>query len=474
MFKTIKSKLFLISVTVVFSFFATTLVSTALLIRKAHIDFIINDLLNDLNLFYQHRIEHSLAEKNIEGIRKIVLEEVEEHCVVDVIDTTGTVVMRSDGNMPETPISLKEKEFRISRKAYGYSVRPGLNGEESIYVVMPLAYGNQQIGFIRITTPLHSLKKILYRFFRLIAALFVAAMLISLVLNYLLSRSIYMPLLQMKQIAQEISSGKLDKTIEPSNGKDEIGTLVRVFNSMIEKLRIVKEERETIFSHIAHDLMTPITTIRGFMEILSDGKVNDSGEFKECLRIVEQESAYLETMIDKLRLLTRLDSLSMNYCFELLDIREAVVEAEQSLQLKIQAKNIAVHNRFDADVPHIRGDRYALKSVCINLLENAVKYSFENGTIIFSVTAQSGLVLVSIKDYGRGIASENHEKIFQRFIRINTDEHNIKGLGLGLGIVKEILTAHKARISVTSSLGEGAEFSISFLPAKPSVYKKFT
>lgn len=463
MFKHLRNKILFSYFLVLLLCFLVVLITTSLFIRRTYFSYAVEDLRDDAGLFIDEFTREAILNKDFVLLKKI-LAKAEDNYTVDILDADGLILESSQTAAGMLSAGgLAGEEFRvISPRGYGYALRKDDRGVRMIYVALPVEKDAGLIGFVRIATPLSYIENTIARLKVYVVVIFILAVAVSSLLGLVLSRNLSSPLLEMAKVAGEISGGNLQNRVKIKNRRDEIGVLARAFNEMIERLKYVRQERENILSNISHELLTPITNIRGFAETLYEGGLKDKKEIEECIEVIKRESDYLEGLIEELRLLSRLDSLSMRYDFRPLQVKEVILEAEKSLSLKVQAKGIKIHNDFMEGCPLVQADHKALRQVFINLLDNAIKYSFPNQEVWVLLRMTNKSLKISVADKGIGIAAEDQEKIFERFYRIEGSLHSEKGLGLGLSIVKEILTSHRALIEVKSAPSQGAEFIISF------------
>jgi signal transduction histidine kinase len=462
MFKHIKNRIVVSYLVVLLSCFLAVFITTSLFIRKTYFSYALNDLRDDAGLFIDDSTKDAITTKNLDLLKKIV-NKAEENYTLEIFDIKGDVAVSSTGENIVEKEDFNQDEFKIiPSRGYGYAVRKQKDKIKMVYVAIPITKENRRIGFIRISTPLLYIERTISRLRLYVVFIFMFGIAVSLPVSIFLSKGISSPLLKIAKIAREVSSGNFQKRVEINNRRDEIGILAYTFNEMIERLKQVQEERRILLSNISHELMTPITSIRGFVETLYEGRMRDKSSIEECLEVIKKESNYLEEMIEELQFISRIDALSMKYSFRALNVTDVILSAEQSLSVKIIKKDITVVNDFLKDCPCIKGDYKTLRQVFVNLLDNAIKYSPAKRRVIVSVKRKDKFIEVAFKDEGVGISAEEKDKIFERFYRCKNGHQREKGIGLGLSIVKEILSAHKSTIRVESQINRGSEFIIAF------------
>ena len=226
-----------------------------------------------------------------------------------------------------------------------------------------------------------------------------------------------------------------------------------------QKMNQIKNE---FISNMTHELKTPIATVGVAIEAMEHFGVNDNKEKrKEYLEICKKELTRLTTLTNKVIGLSFNDKSNIDFSFEELDIKELVVQALESMKIIFEQGHHQVNFESSADDFHINGDPLHLNNVLFNLLDNAAKYSKDQSRIDISLSSKKNEIELIIKDNGIGIDKNDQKKIFDRFYRVpNDDRHNIKGHGLGLHYVKNIINRHKGRISVESKINQGATFII--------------
>ena len=234
---------------------------------------------------------------------------------------------------------------------------------------------------------------------------------------------------------------------------------VFVFHDITE-LKRLEEIRKDFVANVSHELRTPISSIKGYAETLLDGKVDNKDTVKEFLNIIYQDSNRLANLIDDLLDLSRIESGKMKMEFEPLEILPIVNRCVNVLEKSAKDKSVSVKLNIPADLPKALGDHKRLSQVFLNLLDNAIKYTPEGGSIKISAIRKEKIVQVDISDTGIGISEKDLPRIFERFYRVDkARSRELGGTGLGLSIVKHIVQAHNGQVWVKSMPGRGSTFS---------------
>jgi signal transduction histidine kinase len=217
--------------------------------------------------------------------------------------------------------------------------------------------------------------------------------------------------------------------------------------------------RSAFVSSVSHELRTPIATIRAYAEMLDMGRIQ-AAQWPGYLKTIIAESERLSRLVEGILEFARLEQGKRTYRFEPSSLNDVIQSAVQAMRCTLDQNGFELRINSDADLS-ISADHHALEQVFINLLSNAVKYSGECREIDLGVRSDGQNAIIKIRDYGVGIAPEDQRRIFERFYRAEApDGRRVPGVGLGLSIVQQIVTAHGGRVALESGPGEGSVFSI--------------
>jgi heavy metal sensor kinase len=257
--------------------------------------------------------------------------------------------------------------------------------------------------------------------------------------------------------AQKISAGTLDERVPVKARGDEIDQLATTFNQMLDRIQTLLTEIKEISDNIAHDLRSPITRIRGTAEVtLTTGKaLNDyenmaASTIEECDRLLDMINTML--MISKTE--SGVDKLSL----EEIDLAALVREACELFKPTAEDKGVSLSSDISKPI-HFMGDIQMIQRMISNLLDNAIKYTPSGGLVIASMNENDTHVVVSVKDTGCGISSNDLPRIFERFYRCDQSRSQ-SGIGLGLSLARAIARAHGGDITADSLLNQGSTFTI--------------
>lgn len=241
---------------------------------------------------------------------------------------------------------------------------------------------------------------------------------------------------------------------------DEWKGIVLVFHDITE-LKKLEQMRKDFVANVSHELKTPITSIKGFSETLLDGALNDRETAEYFLSIILKESDRLQTLIQDLLDLSKIEQQGFKLSIQACDVKEILEDIEVILKGKAKEKEIELTYTVPEGFVFVEGDLYRLKQIFINLINNALTYTPKGGSVHVQVEKDEGAVIVTVSDTGIGIKTEEIPRIFERFYRVDrARSRNSGGTGLGLAIVKHLVEAHKGLITVKSQLGEGTTFTV--------------
>jgi signal transduction histidine kinase len=337
-------------------------------------------------------------------------------------------------------------------------------------------YGDQSKGSVYIITDVNPLGKFAGKY---LLILFISLILILIITNglltYFVSRSIVRPLKALKRAAEQIKDGNLEYAVK-SNSSDEIGELFVAFEQMRGKLKHsvdlqlqYEENRKELISNISHDLKTPVTSIKGYVEGIMDGVADTPDKLDKYIKTIYAKATDMDRLINELFLFSKLDLHHVPFHFEKVDLVRFLQDCTEELQFDLNEQGISLSLEIPAEAAYqVTVDREKLKRVVLNIMENSVKYmNNPQGLITIRLTEQEDWVLVQIKDNGQGITEESLPHIFERFYRADPSRNsNTGGSGLGLAIVKQIIEGHGGEIRAASEIGGGTSIFFTLKKAK--------
>lgn len=297
----------------------------------------------------------------------------------------------------------------------------------------------------------------------LVSVILIMAMTCSFLMAWIY-RSILTPIETLKKATRNIRDGNLDFEVEIGDN-DEIGELCADFEEMRIRLKESTEEKvvfdsqnKELISNISHDLKTPITAVKGYVEGLLDGVADTPEKQEKYLRTIYNKANDMDRLINELTFYSKIDTNRIPYTFNKINVKEYFDDCFEDIGMEMSQQQVALSydNKVASDVMVI-ADAEQIKRVINNIVGNSVKYmDKQEKTIAIRVMDVGDFVQVEIEDNGRGIAAKDLPYIFDRFYRTDTSRNSSKGgSGIGLSIVHKIMEDHGGKVWATSKEGEG-------------------
>jgi signal transduction histidine kinase len=286
----------------------------------------------------------------------------------------------------------------------------------------------------------------------------ISAWVVAFAVSFFLTGHILRPIKKMRTAARKIASGNFNERISVTSN-DEIGQLAEAFNSMTDSLNELENMRSSFISDVSHELRTPMTIICGFIEGMQDGTIppEQHGKYFDT---VLSEVKRLSRLVNDLLEASRLEQGRVKLTKKNVDMNRLVAESVFSYEKQLTEKRIDVNLELDEEECFAFADKDSIKRVMINLIDNAIKFTPDGGEIFVSTERRDKKVYVSVRNSGEGIAKEDLKHIWERFYKTDKSRSvDKKGVGLGLHIVKTIISQHGGEIYAESEEGKYASFT---------------
>ena len=397
-----------------------------------------------------------------EAKRFVTLYSVHSYYNVMLFDAQGNLLAASEpgyGEQLGQPLELPNLSAALGGEPQ-VRVRHTTNVQaEIVNVLVPIVGPDQQVmGVVRLSQRLSDVQHQLSRLRLLIAGVLAVEFLLAVIVALILALNLGRSLGRVTDAIYGVASGQKWETL-PEEGPEEIRTLLRAFNTLIERLRVLEESRRRLLANLVHELGRPLGALQSAVQALLSGAEDDPELRQELL-------AGMDTQVHRLRPL--LDSLTdlHDQVLGTLELDRQPIALAGWLRRTVSPWRQAAHQQglhWQMDIPdslpvvEIDSDRMA--QVLGNLLSNAIKYT-PNGTVSVEASVRGDSVAITVGDTGIGVAPAEQEQIFEPFYRSQRDKRFPQGMGLGLSIARDLVLAHGGRLTVESAAGQGSRFTI--------------
>ena len=378
---------------------------------------------------------------------------------IRVLDVGGVVLVDSAGELQGVSLKSDELVTDALRGQYAHAVdRAGYVA--LMHVAVPVTVKGQLVGVIYLSQTLRDVSAVLgdmrTRWWISVGV----ALVLSGAVGLIFSRAIAHPLRQLTAAARRVARGQLDQQV-PVRSHDELGQLSRAFNEMTARLQAVRQMQTDFVANVSHELRTPLTSVKGLVETLQDGAVDDVQVRDRFLGTVAGETDRLIRLVNDLLLLSRVDSEALILSKSPVDLIELLQAVIRRLAPQAEERSLAVQVEAGPDVPPVQADPDRLTQVLLNLLDNAFKYSPHGGTVTVALEAKDQSVQIQVRDQGIGIPADDLPHIGERFYRSDKARSRAQGgSGLGLAIARALVELHGGTLHVESQAVQGTTVTV--------------
>ncbi|WP_394219481.1 sensor histidine kinase [Halobacillus trueperi] len=330
--------------------------------------------------------------------------------------------------------------------------------EHYVATVSPIIVENEQIGNVFMFSPSEVIRSIIGHLTRQFVLVMAVLILVTILIVVALSKFITRPLIRMKEVTENLSTGKVEEYLD-EHPNDELGVLASSINRLSEDLERIKKERHDFLSAIAHELRTPLTYVKGYADVAAKKKTS-SEDKDHYLNIIKEEATHLTDMVQQLFQLAKMDENTFAIEPEHVDVSLVLEEVKNHLHPVLEEKK----THLLIDVPSntkVYADPMRLKQVIHNIVENALRYGGEETAIKMTAETKKQHVIIRISDDGPGAPEDSLPYLFERLYRVDkARSREIGGTGLGLSIVREIVELHGGVVKAFND--EGLTISITW------------
>ena len=368
---------------------------------------------------------------------------------IQFADARGTILYRSYNLASDSLMIIDTVSANSILVTTGY-----LNGEPIRVAALRDRNFSYLVGY-----PLAELRDLLENLYFIFLLLVPIALGVSVFGGLALAHKSLQPVDEITTRARKITAENLDQKLTVRNVNDEIGRLTATINDMIQRLHDSFAQVRQFSADASHELRTPLTVMRGEIELALHSP-QTPGEYRTVLESSLEEIVRMTSITDNLLLLAKAEQGTVDVHLSEVDLENLLDELYEDSEVLAEQKNISVRLREKAPIT-IVGDRGRLRQLLLNLVDNAIKYTPEGGTVTLAVRRQNGSALFEVQDTGIGIPPGEIDKIFDRFYRVDKARSREQGgTGLGLSIAKWIAELHRGTISVASEVNKGSTFTV--------------
>lgn len=412
------------------------------------------------NVAENQAVKSNLSSSNLSSIQSnLYMLSQYPSVIVWIINNEGEIIVSTRTDIPaDDPIRIEDFNPSDWGSSY-YQIGDfyGFFPEEYLSVLAPITEDMTPKGYIALHFRMSDLYQKRGAILFIIQILFLAVYVLASVLLLIYWHYVHNPLREITRGVGEFANGNLAYKI-PASSEDEIGYLANSLNYMAEKLNRNGEYQRQFISNISHDFRSPLTSIKGYVDAMLDGVIPADSQEK-YLKIIAYEAGRLEKLTEGLLTLNELDIHKRLLRIETFDINEVIKHTAAAFEGDCTRRKIVLELVLSGRELYARADMEQIQQVLYNLLNNAVKFSRNDSTIIIETTEKNDKIFVSVKDHGIGIPKQSLHRIWERFYKTDISRGKDQtGTGLGLSIVKEIINAHGQNINVISTEGVGTEF----------------
>lgn len=331
--------------------------------------------------------------------------------------------------------------------------------QQYFYSCKLVSKNDKQMGYVVAASSLASVKHLTKKVTRLFLFSSILPVVLMFFALYGMTVKISKPIKLMSDASKAMAGGDFSKRI-PITSDDEIGELAASFNQMTNSISRLEETRKSFVANVSHELKTPMTTISGFVDGIIDGTIEPEKQ-NYYLNIVSEEIKRLSRMVQSMLSISKLESGEFALKYEKFDFRELLLRIVVSQEQRIEERKLEISGLDSIESITLNADKDLIYRVIYNLVDNAVKFTDEGGSISFLLSADSKDMDFKIRNTGKGIPQSELPLVFERFYKLDKSRSaNKNSMGLGLYIVKTIVKSHGGTISVSSVENEFTEFEV--------------
>ena len=430
----------------IFAFGVSVITITAVLILSVFYSY------SDKQLKEQLRVVETVveAELNESGDTAFITNNIDPNIRITLISPSGKVIadniedastLDNHANREEIIEAKKNGEATVTRNS-------DTQNEKVYYFAKQLDDGN----ILRVSSQATNIGKFFKDYIVYILICILAVIIAAVFVSFAITKSIIKPIRKLGQNLDDIDKFKSDEELKP---------LVNALLQQKKKQKMLDRQKKQFTANVSHELKTPLTSIAGYAELIETGMAKEE-DIKPFARVIRKQALRLVSLSEDIIQLSQLEeSDDENMSFESVDLYDIANKCVEALTINALNKNVTLS--ISGEQCYIRGKAQLVEEMVYNLLDNAIRYNKENGTVTVTVTPLSKGASVSVKDTGIGIPAKYQDRIFERFFRVDKSRSKATGgTGLGLAIVKHITQLHGADLKLESEEGKGTQIIVTF------------
>lgn len=371
-----------------------------------------------------------------------------EELRVTWVDKDGTVLYDNDASPESLSNHSDRPEIQEAlEKGVGETVRRSdTMNKNTFYYALLLDNGT----VLRVATEAESVWSVLYSSLPLVAGIVVMIVIVCVMLSHMLTKQLIRPI-------EKMASNMEDSSITPPY--KELVPFANTIRQQHADILSAAKARQDFTANVSHELKTPLTAISGYAELMETHMV-DATQEEHFVREIRKSAQRLLSLINDIIRLSELDRTDQEESFEILDLSEIVADCVSNLQVNADQKNVRLE--YQGSPCTIRVNKEMMRELADNLIQNAIRYNNEGGSVRIKVDSEDVPEFV-VEDTGIGIPKAEQDRVFERFYRVDKSRSKATGgTGLGLAIVKHIVEIHDAKITLESEPGKGSTFRVTF------------
>ena len=371
-----------------------------------------------------------------------------------LLDSYGSVIASSSGTDAEGILTSADfEQAQETGDGMGVAIYRTDSSEMVMAVCCLVPYAAEDVAAMRLVTSLTLVQNQLKNVFLISIVVVITILGFTVASGLYFVRSIVVPLGQVERTAASIARGELDVRLPVTgDARDEVDRLRGTINRMAEGLEETEKMKNEFISSVSHELLTPLTSIRGWVETLRTLDDPEDENYRKGLEIINNETARLYNMVEELLDFSRLQNGRLKMSCHPLDLVAELTDAVLFCEARIQREGLLLSYSEPEEMIPVYADPNRLRQVFINILDNAIKYSAPGGRITVKIWQGEYKAFIEIIDQGRGIPPEDLENVKTKFYK---GSNSVRGSGIGLALVDSIMTALDGTLDLKSTLGRG-------------------